>query len=49
MLTKRDLLRSAGLTAIAAAATKAVRARAQGSADRPGFFEAKTIAEEGFI
>jgi hypothetical protein len=49
MLTKRDLLRSAALTAIAASTTKSVPVQAQTSADRPGFFKAKDIAEAGFI
>jgi hypothetical protein len=49
MLTKRDLLRSAALAAIAASAVKSVPAHAQTSADRPGFFKAKDIAEAGFI
>jgi hypothetical protein len=49
MFTKRDLLRSAALAAIAAAATKSVPVHAQTSADRPGFFKAKDIAEAGFI
>jgi len=49
MLTKRDLLRSAALVAIAASTAKSVPAYAQTSADRPGFFKAKDIAEAGFI
>src|ERR1700680_814096 len=49
MFTKRDLLRSAAITAIAATTTKSIPVRAQASADRPGFFKAKDIAEEGFI
>ena len=51
MLTKRDLLRSAALAAIGIAATAKPpsRSQAQTSADRPGFFKAKDIAEEGFI
>jgi hypothetical protein len=49
MLTKRDLLRSAALAAITATTTRSVTAIAQTSADRPGFFGAKDIAEAGFI
>jgi hypothetical protein len=49
MLTKRDLLRSAALAAITASTTKSVSVHAQTSADRPGFFKAKDIAEAGFI
>jgi hypothetical protein len=49
MLTKRDLLRSAALAAITASTAKSVSVHAQTSADRPGFFKAKDIAEAGFI
>jgi hypothetical protein len=49
MITKRDLLRSAALTAIAATTANLIPASAQTSADRPGFFAAKDIAEAGFI
>src|SRR6478609_617949 len=49
MLTKRNFLCSAGLTAIALASVKPVTVCAQTSADRPGFFGAKDIAEAGFI
>ncbi len=49
MLTKRDLLRSAALAAIAATAAKSSPALAQASGDRPGFLKAKDIAEAGFI
>jgi hypothetical protein len=49
MLTKRDLLQSAALAAITIAATKPVTVHAQTTAARPGFFESKAIAEEGFI
>src|ERR1700733_13641614 len=49
MLTKRNLLRSAALAAITATTAKSVPVRAQTSADRPGFFKAKDIAEQGFI
>jgi hypothetical protein len=45
MITKRDLLRSAALTAIAATTSLPVSAQT----DRPGFFKAKDIAEAGFI
>jgi hypothetical protein len=47
MLTKRDLLRSATLTAVAATTARSIPALAQ--TDRPGFFKAKDIAEQGFI
>src|SRR5256886_2101185 len=46
MLTKRDLLRSAGLAAMTATTAKSFPAFAQ---DRPGFLKAKDIAEAGFI
>jgi hypothetical protein len=51
MPTKRDLLRSAALAAIAASAAKSIPVRAQTRAggDRPDFFKAKGIAEAGFI
>jgi len=49
MFTKRDLLRSAALAAVTAPTAKSVPAYAQASADRPGFFKAKDIAEAGFI
>jgi len=49
MLTKRDFLRSAAIVAIAATTTTSPWVSAQTSADRPGFFAAKAIAEEGFI
>jgi hypothetical protein len=49
MLTKRDLLRSAALTAITVTAAKAVPANAQAKTEWPGILEAKAIAEEGFI
>src|SRR3954464_9283276 len=48
MLTKRNLLRSAALATITVATTS-LPVRAQTSADRPGFFGAKDIAESGFI
>src|ERR1700733_13113186 len=49
MFTKRDLLRSAALAAITASIAKSVPTHAQASADRPGLFKAKDIAEAGFI
>lgn len=49
MLTKRDLLRSAALAAITASTAKSLPVHAQTSADRPGFFKARDIAEAGFI
>lgn len=49
MLTKRELLRSAALAAFTASAAKTFPVHAQTSADRPGFFKAKDIAEAGFI
>src|ERR1700733_8662432 len=49
MFTKRDLLRSAALAAITASTAKSVPVHAQTSADHPGFFKAKDIAEAGFI
>ncbi len=49
MLTKRDLLRSAALGAVTAAATKSGFVQAQTSGVSPGFFGAKDIAEAGFI
>ena len=49
MLTKRELLRSGALTAITIATTTSAPVLAQTSADRPGFFGAKDIAEAGFI
>ncbi|HEY1544181.1 MAG TPA: DUF1254 domain-containing protein [Xanthobacteraceae bacterium] len=49
MITKRALLRSAALGAIAVVTTKSSPALAQTSAERPGFFGAKDIAEAGFI
>jgi len=47
MLTKRDVLRSAAFTAVAATTARSMPALAQ--ADRPGFIKAKDIAEAGFI
>src|ERR1700680_139462 len=49
MITKRDLLRSAALTAIAVAVMQPAPVRAQAGANRPEFFAAKDIAEAGFI
>jgi hypothetical protein len=49
MLTKRDLLRSAALTAFTVTTARSVPVRAQTNADRPGFLKAKDIAEAGFI
>jgi hypothetical protein len=49
MITKRYLLRSAALAAIAATTAQSVAVNAQPTADRPGFFKAKDIAEAGFI
>jgi hypothetical protein len=49
MLTKRDLLRSAAMTALTVAMAKSTPAMAQNKADWPRLLEAKDIAEEGFI
>jgi hypothetical protein len=49
LLTRRNLLHSVALAAIAVAATQPAQVQAQASADRPGFFKAKDIAEAGFI
>jgi hypothetical protein len=49
MLTKRHLLHSVALAAVTVAATKPHSVQAQTSANRPGFFKAKDIAEAGFI
>lgn len=48
MLTKRDLLKTAGFAALTAAAGCAADA-GKGGAERPGFFKARDIAEAGFI
>ncbi|NKK78949.1 DUF1254 domain-containing protein [Rhizobium leguminosarum] len=48
MLTKRDLLRSAAMAALAATA-KSTPALAQNKAEWPSLLEAKDIAEEGFV
>lgn len=47
MLTKRELLRSSAAAAIASASFNSTQLFA--GTDRPGFFAAKDIAEEGFI
>ena len=49
MFTKRDLLRSAAMTALFAATAKSTPVFAQNKADWPRLLEAKDIAEEGFI
>src|SRR5438270_11502397 len=49
MITKRDLLRSAAFAAITITTAKSVPASAQTNAEWPNVFEAKAIAEEGFI
>ena len=49
MLTKRDLLRSAAMAALAATTAKSTPAIAQNKAEWPNLLEAKDIAEEGFI
>lgn len=49
MLTKRQLLRSAAITAAVAATSKPSLVLAQAATDRPRFLEAKDIAEAGFI
>src|SRR5882757_6622455 len=49
MFTKRNFLHSAALATLTATMTKPFPVRAQTSADRPGFFKAKDIAEAGFI
>ncbi|RAI39454.1 DUF1254 domain-containing protein [Rhodoplanes roseus] len=49
MLTKRDLLRTAALGAVAGSTLAAGPARAATAPGRPGFFKAKDIAEAGFI
>ena len=49
MITKRELLRSAGLAAITVTATRAIPVSAQTSPRWPNVLEAKAIAEEGFI
>ncbi len=49
MLTKRDLLGSAAMAAFAAATVKSSPTFAQTKPEWPNVFEAKDIAEEGFI
>ncbi|EHR00335.1 DUF1254 domain-containing protein [Bradyrhizobium sp. WSM471] len=49
MLTKRDLLRSAAVAVMTASLVKSAPASAQNKAEWPNLFEAKDIAEEGFI
>ncbi|MGO4738977.1 DUF1254 domain-containing protein [Bosea sp. 2KB_26] len=49
MLTKRDLLGSAAMAAFAAATVKSSPVFAQTKPEWPNVFEAKDIAEEGFI
>jgi hypothetical protein len=49
MLTKRDLLHSAAMTALAVTTAKSTPATAQNKAEWPTLLEAKDIAEEGFI
>ena len=49
MLTKRDLLCSAAMAALAATMAKPTPAMAQTRAEWPNLLEAKDIAEEGFI
>ena len=49
MLTKRDLLRSAALSALIVTTTTPRLANAQAKAEWPDIREAKAIAEEGFI
>src|SRR3954465_10179877 len=49
MLTKREVLRSAALSALMGVSARPVSVLAQTSIDRPGFLKAKDIAEAGFI
>ena len=49
MLTKRDLVRSAAIAALAATTAKSTTAFAQNKSEWPSPSEAKDIAEEGFI
>src|SRR2546430_14426413 len=49
MLTKRELLRSAALAAATVTTMTPVPASAQAKAEWPEIFEAKAIAEEGFV
>ncbi len=49
MLTKRELLCSAAMAALVATTLRSTSAIAQSKAEWPSLFEAKDIAEEGFI
>ncbi|MBW5440079.1 DUF1254 domain-containing protein [Bradyrhizobium canariense] len=49
MLTKRDLLRSASMTALAVTTARSAPAFGQNKVEWPNLIEAKDIAEEGFI
>ena len=49
MITKRDLFRSAALAALTVTATRPFPLHAQTNSKWPNIFEAKAIAEEGFI
>jgi hypothetical protein len=49
MLTKRDLLLAAAMSALVAAMAEPRPSFAQDNAKWPGLLEAKNIAEEGFI
>lgn len=49
MITRREFLGSSALVALTAATMVSAPVGAQTSTDRPGFFGAKDIAEEGFI
>jgi hypothetical protein len=49
MLTKRELLRSAAIVAVAATSVKFTPAFAQDKPEWPSLLEAKDIAEEGFV
>jgi hypothetical protein len=49
MMTRRGLLCSVALAAIAVSPAKPGPVQAQTSSNRPGFFGAKDIAEAGFI
>jgi len=49
LMTKRNLLHSVALATVAVTTMQSLPAIAQTTADRPGFFGAKDIAEAGFI
>lgn len=49
MISRRELLGSVALAALVGVTTKSIPVSAQPSAERPGFFTAKDIAEAGFI